>query len=102
MVKNGTTINVVVIGRINKNIMGAKNICIWNPATCSCENGKYVESITDDSVIMCDGIMEETKTIQTKSTSKKIISTNFCILLAVLLMITVIIYFYLIKHQSKE
>ena len=102
MVKNGTTINVVVIGRINKNIMGAKNIYIWNPATCSCENGKYVESIIDDSVIMCDGIMEETETVPTKSTSKKIISTNFCILLAVLLMITVIIYFYLIKHLSKE
>ena len=86
----------------NKQQKIAKNICIWNPATCSCKNGKYVESIIDDSVIMCDGIMEETKTIPTKSTSKKIISTNFCVLLAVLLMITVIIYFYLIKHQSKE
>ena len=24
---------------------------IWNPATWSCENGKYLASITDDSVI---------------------------------------------------
>ena len=51
--------------------MGAKNICIWNPATCSCENGKYVESIIDNSVVMCDGIMEETKTIPIKTTAKK-------------------------------
>ena len=57
--------------------MGAKNIYIWNPATCSCENGKYVESIIDNSVLMCDGIMEETKTIPIKTTSKTIISTNF-------------------------
>ena len=27
---------------------------MWNPATCSCKNGKYLASITDDSVIMCD------------------------------------------------
>ena len=43
------------------------NICekgyFWNPATCSCENGKYLTSITDYSVITCDEIIEETKTI---------------------------------------
>ena len=27
---------------------------IWNPATCSYENGKYSESIIDDLVIFCD------------------------------------------------
>ena len=31
------------------------NICekdyIWNPATCSCENRKYLASIMDDSAI---------------------------------------------------
>ena len=31
---------------------------IWNPATCSCENGKYQASIMDDSVITCDEIIE--------------------------------------------
>ena len=31
---------------------------IWNPATCSCENGNYLASIMDDSAIMCDGIIE--------------------------------------------
>ena len=36
---------------------------IWNPATCSCKNGKYLASIIDDSVITCDQMIEETKTI---------------------------------------
>ena len=27
---------------------------IWNPGACICENGKYLASIIDDSVIMCD------------------------------------------------
>ena len=31
---------------------------IWNIATCSCENGKYLASIMDDSTIMCDEIIE--------------------------------------------
>ena len=28
----------------------------WNPAVRSCENGKYLASITDDLFITCDGI----------------------------------------------
>ena len=32
----------------------------WNLAIYSCENVKYVGSIIDDSVITCDGIIEET------------------------------------------
>ena len=47
-----------------------QNVCeknhILNPATCSCKNGKYVGSITDNSVIMCDGIIEEAKTVPKK------------------------------------
>ena len=38
---------------------------IWNIATCTCENGKYLANFIDDSVIMCDEITEETKTIPT-------------------------------------
>ena len=30
---------------------------IWNLATCSCENGKYLASIMDDSAIMCDKVI---------------------------------------------
>ena len=52
-----------------------KHICekdhIWNPATCICENAKYLASfIDDDSVIMCDEITEETKTIPTNFNKK--------------------------------
>ena len=27
---------------------------IWNPATCSCENCKYIENVIDDSLITYD------------------------------------------------
>ena len=43
----------------------------WNPATCSCENGKYLASIIDDSVIMCDEIIES------YGEETKIAPTNF-------------------------
>ena len=31
---------------------------VWNPATCSCENGEYLASIIVDSAIKCDEIVE--------------------------------------------
>ena len=34
-----------------------EKICILNPATCSCENGKYLASIMGDAAIMCDEII---------------------------------------------
>ena len=94
---------------------------IWNPATCSCENGKYVGSIIDDSVIMHDEIINMTKTVPSKITSTKTVQTNFnnnkkkiaCktrqfyilrtfLLLTIALLIVVSIYFYLIKYQAKQ
>ena len=39
---------------------------IWNPDPCSCKNGKCLASIIDNSVITCDDIIEETKTVPTK------------------------------------
>ena len=30
-----------------------ENDYFWNPAKCSCENGKYLASIMDDIPIMC-------------------------------------------------
>ena len=48
----------------------------WNPATCNCENGKYLASIMDDSVIICDEVIksydEEIKTIPTYFNKKNI------------------------------
>ena len=47
---------------------------IWNPATCSSENGKKLAGIMDDSMIMCNEIIEpydeETKTIPTNFNKK--------------------------------
>ena len=43
---------------------------IWNPATCNSENGKYLASIIDDSVITCDEIIKETKIIITNFNEK--------------------------------
>ena len=30
---------------------------IWNPTTCNCKNGKYLASIMDGSLIMCDEVI---------------------------------------------
>ena len=49
---------------------------IWNTATCSCENGKYVISITSDLVITCVEILEATKNVPIKSTSTKTVPTR--------------------------
>ena len=38
---------------------------ICNPATCSFENGKYLASVIEDSVITSDKILEETETVAT-------------------------------------
>ena len=34
-----------------------EKVCIWNPTTCGCENAEYLTSIIEDSVIMCDKII---------------------------------------------
>ena len=55
--------------------MYVKKDYIWNPATCSCENGIYLASIMVDSTITCDDIVkpykEETETIPTNFNEKK-------------------------------
>ena len=45
---------------------------IWNPATCSCKNGKYSASVINDSVITCDEIMKETKTVSKNFNEEKV------------------------------
>ena len=56
--------------------MGVKNIYVWNPATCNCENGKYLASIIDNSTIICDELIkpydEEIKTIPINFNEKKV------------------------------
>ena len=92
----GKTINVDV---------SVKNICekeyVWNPSTCSCQNGKYLVSIMDDSVIMCNEIIyTEEKNFNEKNVTSKKKNTNILlpfILTSIRLLIAVSIYCYLIK-----
>ena len=68
-IKSGITINVNVSV---KNIIYMEKIYIWNPAMCTCKNGKYLINIMDDSVIICDEIVDtEAKTIPTNFDEKK-------------------------------
>ena len=74
--------------RVKKHIY--KKDYIWNPAICSCKNGKYLASTSDDSVIMCDEIVGTTKSILTKTVPTKTVpaksySKSFYLLLAFLL-----------------
>ena len=62
-IKSEIMINVDVSVKILKNIMSAKKFIY--------ENGKYLPSIIDNSVIMCDEITEETKTIPTNFNEEK-------------------------------
>ena len=56
-----------------------KKYSIWTPVTCRCENEKYLASVIDDSVITCDEIIDETKTVSTNFNNKKLtyIKKNF-------------------------
>ena len=51
-----------------KKVMYVKKI-MFDPATCNCENGKYLANIMDDSAIICYEVIEsydeEIKTIPT-------------------------------------
>ena len=76
---------------------------IWNPAICSCQNGKYLASIIDDSVIMRDKIINaEKNTVTTNFNEKnaicKIKVYYFLLaffLMTILLLIAASIYCYL-------
>ena len=61
MKQNVSQINSGIMINVNvnvKNIINVKKKYVWNPATCSCENRKYLASIMDDSVITCDDVIE--------------------------------------------
>ena len=44
---------------------------IWNPSRCFCKNGEYLVSITDDSVITCNEIIETQLTNPTETVANK-------------------------------
>ena len=75
------------------NIIYVKKNCIWNPATCSYQHGKYLASIMDDPAITCDEVIEET--VPTNFNKKKATcrTQNLYILR---------IYCYLIKYRARQ
>ena len=90
-----------------------ESVYVWNPATCSCEIGEYLASVIDDSVIMCDEVIEsydeETKTIPTNFNERKATcKTQFFYILLIFLLITITILVvvsincYLIKYRGKQ
>ena len=80
----GITINVDVSVK-KHNVCEEDYVC--NPVTCNCEKTKYLASIVDDSMIICDEVIksynEEIKTIPTNFNEKKVIcnTQSFYILL---------------------
>ena len=109
-IKSGIMVNVNVSVKIWKSIMCVKKFIFWNPALETiCQNGKYLGSVTDNSVITCDEIMEEWKTFQKNYNKKKVNSKTkkFSVLLIFLLITVALltafsIYCYLIKYQVKQ
>ena len=80
-----------------------EKIYICNLATYSCQNGKCVGSIIDDSVVICNDIIEETKTVPAKLVTTNGSSASFYVLLSFLLItiassIAVSICCYLTKY----
>ena len=53
-INGGITINAAEC----KQCHVCEKYCVWNSATCSCENGKYLASIMDDSAIICDEFID--------------------------------------------
>ena len=51
-----------------------KRLCL-HPSTCSCEYGNYLETIIDNSLIMCDEVIDPETELNDKET--KVIPTNF-------------------------
>ena len=88
-----------------KNVI-QKRLCL-EPATCNCENGKYLASIINDSVISCHKGIEpynkKTKTIPTNFHKEKTTcKMQNCYILLAFFIITFSIYCYLIKFQAKQ
>ena len=86
-----------------------------NPATCNCENGKYLASIVDDSAIIC-GVIESYAKLSLKDDyeqinfkekeaiwkTKNVYILLVFLLITIILFIAVSIYCYLIKYQRKH
>ena len=50
---------------------------VWNLATCNCENEKFLANTMDDSVIICDEIIDADVKAKWHDEETKMFSTNF-------------------------
>ena len=114
MVKKVIQINAGITVNVDVNVK-KHHICekdyVSNPATCNCENGKYLASIMDDSTIIFDEVREsydeEIKTVP-KNFNKKcnLQNTKFqyftCFFINYHCIIAVSIYYYLTKHPRRH
>ena len=71
-IKSGIIVIVYMCVNNQRNIMCTEKIIF---ATCSCKNSKYLGSIIDDSVIMCDEVINVGNYVSTNVTSA--VSTYF-------------------------
>ena len=96
----------------------------WNPITCVCENRRYLQSIVDDLVIVCNEIISVTdstsrnvtntilanvmSSVSIKSEDIKVRYKMDCYILHMFLLVTIllfiitIIYYHCIKYKSKQ
>ena len=100
MVQNVSQIHSGIMRNIDarvKNIIHVEKNYVLNPAICNCENWKYLASIIDDSINICDEVIElydeEMKTIPTNFNEQKVTCNRqkFYILLALLLITALLI-----------
>ena len=50
-IKSGITIKANASAKISENFICAKKAHMLNLTNCTCKNGKYLESIADDSAV---------------------------------------------------
>ena len=73
---------------------------IWNPATCICESGKYLQSIIDNSLIMCDEITNAVHSesanvisaVSINSDDKKVRCKVDCYILHAVLLVIILLF----------
>ena len=71
-IRNGIMINVYT------SVKKCKKDYSWNPSACVCEKSKYLKRIVDDSVIVCDYILNVTDSVSinvTNAISRNVTST---------------------------
>ena len=58
-----------------------RNVCekdyVWNPATCNCENGKYLASFMYNPTIICDEVIDADAEAKSNGEAKSYNETNF-------------------------